>query len=110
MIGFRKLVIEGIKNPRNFFQIIAHLPQFIKLYYRLFKDPRVPLYLKFLLVVALLYVFSPIDIIPDFFQLIGQVDDLVILLLILKFFLKRCPRDVLMEHVRAVEAEGFSLI
>ncbi|MFQ6113600.1 MAG: YkvA family protein [bacterium] len=107
MIGFRRLFLEGIRNPRGFIQVIAHLPDFVRLYGRLFKDPRVPLYLKIVLVLAFIYLVSPVDLLPDFLvPLLGQIDDLFILLIALRFFLKKCPRDVLMEHVRQIEAEG----
>lgn len=107
MIGFRRFFLQGVKNPKGFFQMMAYLPQFVKLYSRLFKDPRVPVYLKVLLLMAFVYLVSPIDIIPDFIvPILGQVDDLFILMIALKFFLKKCPRDVLMEHVRQIEAEG----
>lgn len=107
MVRFRRIFLQGIKNPKGFIQVISHLPQFVKLYSRLFKDPRVPIYLKILLLLAILYLISPIDLLPDFFvPILGQIDDLFILWIALRFFLKKCPRDVLMEHVRQIEAEG----
>ncbi|MFQ5824609.1 MAG: YkvA family protein [bacterium] len=107
MIGFSRLFIEGVKYSKGFLQVIYHLPKFVTLYGRLFKDPRVPLYLKVLLILAIIYLVSPVDLLPDFFiPILGQIDDLFILLIALRFFLKKCPRDVLMEHVRQIEAEG----
>jgi uncharacterized membrane protein YkvA (DUF1232 family) len=107
MIGFGRLFLQGIKNPRDFIRLISFLPQFVKLYARLYKDPRVPLYLKVLLILAFVYLISPVDLVPDFLvPILGQIDDLFILMIVLRFFLKKCPRDVLMEHVRQVEDEG----
>jgi len=106
MTGFRRVFLEGIKDPKGFIQLIAYLPQFLKLYSRLFKDPRVPIHLKVLLLFAFIYLVTPIDIFPDFFvPILGQIDDLFILIIALKFFLKKCPGDVLMEHVMQIEAE-----
>lgn len=107
MIGFKRLLLEGLKNPRAAIQFITYLPQFIKLYARLLKDARVPLYLKALVVLAFLYLISPIDLFPDFLApILGHVDDVLILMFTLRFFLKKCPREVVMEHVQQIESEG----
>src|SRR2546426_322238 len=44
---------------RGFFQLITHLPSFLKLFSRLIKDARVPLTSKLLLVGILAYVDRP---------------------------------------------------
>lgn len=107
MIGFRRLLLDGLKNPRGAIQAIVYLPKFVRLYTRLLRDPRVPFYLKALVFLAFLYLISPIDLFPDFLlPILGHVDDLFILIFSLRLFLKKCPREVLMEHVQRIEAEG----
>jgi uncharacterized membrane protein YkvA (DUF1232 family) len=104
---FRNLFVQGALRPRSFLQFLFHLPKFVKLYYRLFKDPRVPVYLKLIVVGALIYVLSPIDLIPDLLvPLIGRIDDIIVLIAALRYFLIKCPQGVLWEHVRAIEAGG----
>jgi uncharacterized membrane protein YkvA (DUF1232 family) len=49
-------------------------------------DPRVPLALKLIPALAALYVAMPIDIGPDFIPILGQLDDVAILLIGLKAF------------------------
>ncbi len=105
-IKFHRLIRKGIKNPEQALQILLQLPTMIKLIYRLFKDPRVPLHLKIILSLALVYVVSPIDLIPDFlFPVFGQIDDAVILYAACKYFLNKCPKHILEEHVRQMEME-----
>jgi uncharacterized membrane protein YkvA (DUF1232 family) len=107
MIGFKRLFLEGVKNPRAALQFIVYLPQFIKLYARLIKDPRVPFYLKAVLFLAFLYFIAPIDLFPDFLiPILGHLDDLLVLSFSLRWFLKRCPRDVVMEHVKQMVSEA----
>ncbi len=68
---------------------------------RLFMDRRVPLRLKLVLPFAILYVLSPIDLMPDLFGLLGRVDDVIVLVLALAIFLGAAPREVVLEHLRA---------
>jgi len=42
------------------------------------RDPRVPLVAKALAFVTIAYAVSPIDLIPDFIPVLGQLDDLII--------------------------------
>jgi len=62
---------------------------------RALKHPKVPWYAKMVAGCAVLYVFSPIQIIPNFIPLIGQMDDVLVVSLGIKF-LRRCvPQCVL---------------
>jgi len=91
----------------NLWRIIRHLPKFIKLYWRLFWDKRVPIYLKLILIGAVLYVISPIDIIPDWlYPIIGEMDDVAVLFIALRLFITRSPQDVVREHVRQIESQS----
>jgi uncharacterized membrane protein YkvA (DUF1232 family) len=42
------------------------------------RDPRVPWYAKALAIGVVAYALSPIDLIPDFIPVLGQLDDLVL--------------------------------
>lgn len=57
-----------------------NLPQSIYNWYR--NTLRNPKYRWWMILGSLLYVFSPIDISPDFIPFIGQIDDVVILTLL----------------------------
>jgi uncharacterized membrane protein YkvA (DUF1232 family) len=89
---------------RRVLQFVAHLPRFVKLFARLAKDSRVALGPKLLLAGILTYLIFPIDLLPDFLVGLGQVDDLLVLFLGLKLFLRLCPKAVVQEHVRAIAA------
>jgi uncharacterized membrane protein YkvA (DUF1232 family) len=85
-------------------RFLRHLPNFVRLYWRLLRDRRVSLWPKALLVLGLLYVVSPIDFIPDFIPLIGELDDLVVIIATCRLFMYMCPRAVVQEHVRRIDA------
>ena len=84
--------------------MLRHLPQFVRLYWRLICDPRVSIWPKALLVVGVLYLLSPIDIIPDALPVIGEVDDLVVLIVVCRLFMYLCPPEVVREHVHRIDA------
>ena len=74
----------------------------LRLAWRLMREPRVPLVAKALPVLAGLYVLSPLDFIPDVLALLGQLDDLGILILSVKLFLRMCPSAAASFHAEAI--------
>src|SRR6266481_1336917 len=85
-------------------RFLRHLPQFVRLYWRLLCDRRVSIWPKALLVLSALYVVSPVDIIPDVIPFFGEVDDLVVVIAVCRLFMYMCPREVVEEHVRRLGA------
>ncbi len=65
---------------------------------RLMRDDRVPLAAKLVLPATVLYLVSPVDLVPDLVPLLGQVDDVGVLILGLVAFVKLCPRHLVAEH------------
>ena len=72
---------------------------------RLIREPAVPLVTRAIPVLAVLYLISPLDFIPDIIPALGQLDDLGILVLALELFLKLCPTDTKTFHEAAM-AQG----
>ena len=89
----------------RFAQVLRHIPSFARLYWRLFRDRRVSIVAKALLVLVLLYVIVPFDVIPDFVPVVGEMDDLAIVLGGLWWFIRLCPPEVVRETVRTI-AQG----
>jgi uncharacterized membrane protein YkvA (DUF1232 family) len=79
----------------NFFTI---LPKLMGLQMALFRDTRVPRWLKLMTAGTVAYVALPFDFLPDFAPLVGKGDDIVVILLVLVQYMKFCPPDVLREH------------
>ena len=67
-------------------------------------DPRVPWYAKLLALAIAAYAFSPIDLIPDFIPVIGQLDDILVVALGLMLVVKLIPPEVMAEHRAAALA------
>jgi uncharacterized membrane protein YkvA (DUF1232 family) len=72
-----------------------------RLAWRLLRDARVPGWAKMIPLAGALYLLSPIDILPEaLVPLLGEVDDVVILLLAVKLFIDLSPPGVVREHLR----------
>jgi uncharacterized membrane protein YkvA (DUF1232 family) len=85
------------------------LAQFVRtlwLVWRLLTDARVSGFPKLIIPAAILYVISPIDLIPDLALGLGQLDDLGVVALAIALFIEVCPRAIVEEHRRALVAEG----
>ncbi len=88
---------------------VGALKQFVRtlqLVWRLLNDTRVSLFPKLIILAAILYVLSPIDLIPDVILGLGQLDDLGVVALAIALFIEFCPRAVVAEHRRAIAADG----
>lgn len=79
-------------------QLVWKLPTYARVIWGMLRDRRTPTYLKVLLGAALAYLVTPLDLIPDALPIIGQADDLTVLLLVLDLFLANAPAEVREEH------------
>lgn len=70
----------------------------ISVYRLVLKDKRTPLPAKIFLGLAIAYLLSPIDIIPDFIPIIGQLDDLIIVPSLVVIALKMIPKNIVEEY------------
>jgi uncharacterized membrane protein YkvA (DUF1232 family) len=61
------------------------------------RDPRVPWFAKALALAAAAYALSPIDLIPDFIPVLGQLDDLILLPLAVLLIARLLPPALLRE-------------
>ena len=76
--------------------LAAFIPDCVTAVRRLRRDPRVPRRAKIALVVAGVWVASPIDLIPEFIPVIGPLDDIVVVALAVRYVGRQVPRDVLL--------------
>jgi uncharacterized membrane protein YkvA (DUF1232 family) len=77
----------------------------MRLGWRLMLDSRVPTKTKVIPLVAVAYVLSPIDLVPDIFPLLGQIDDLGLFFTALSMFINLAPADVVAEHQASLRSE-----
>ena len=76
---------------------------------RLLRDPRVPRVRKLALALLVVYLACPIDLIPDFLPVIGQLDDALIAGWTLRGLVRGAGPELLREHWRG-DDQGLQLI
>lgn len=81
-------------QPKNALQLITWHFHFI---YLVLRHPRTPLHSRVIAATAVGYVFSPIQLIPSFIPIIGQLDDALVLWWGSKLLQKWTPAEILSE-------------
>lgn len=76
----------------------AFVPDCVVLVRRLSRDQRLPRWNRSLLGLLVLYLVSPIDLVPDFLPVIGQLDDAIFVVLALRLLLRSAGRESVREH------------
>lgn len=90
-------------------ELLRVIPDVVRLVRRLLGDRDVPPGPKVALVVLLVWLISPIDLIPEFIPVLGPLDDVVVAVLVLRYV----RRQVGLEGLRARwpgTADGFALL
>ncbi len=90
--------MNGTPNPGALVQTARTL----QLVWRLLADSRVPLLPKLIIPIVIAYVVSPLDLVPDLIPIAGQLDDIGVIFLGIRFFIEMCPPNIVMEHRRAL--------
>ena len=98
LIGWALLAFLAARLPEGTLkELTGVLPACATAVRRLFRDPRVPARAKLAVGFALLWVLSPIDLVPEFLPVIGPLDDVVVVALALRYAARRIPRPVLLD-------------
>jgi uncharacterized membrane protein YkvA (DUF1232 family) len=98
LISILVLVLAGRRSGAR--ELAALVPNLLALFRGLIRDPRVPRSSKLWLAFAVVWILSPIDLIPEFIPIAGPLDDAIVAALVLRHVLRRAGRPVLAEHWR----------
>jgi len=89
----------------SFKEKVRNLKTEVHALYLASKDPRVPWYAKVLMALTIGYAISPIDLIPDFIPVLGQLDDLIIVPAGIALAIKTVPKNVMEDYRRKARDE-----
>ena len=81
-------------------ELVGLVPNLVILFRGLVGDERVPRPTKGLVWFALVWLASPIDLIPEFIPVLGPLDDAIVAAVVLRYVLRRTEGAVLVEHWR----------
>jgi uncharacterized membrane protein YkvA (DUF1232 family) len=90
-------------------ELLRVIPDVVRLVRRLLGDRAVPLPARLALVALLVWLISPIDLIPEFIPVLGPLDDVVVAVLVLRYV----RRKVGLEELRSRwpgTPDGFALL
>ncbi len=94
---------NGNPGMRDTLRLLArHFPRYVRLTRRLVADSRISALDKAPLVGAIGYGISPIDLVPGIIPIVGQLDDMVVLLISLRVTLDRIAPEIANEHLMSV--------
>jgi uncharacterized membrane protein YkvA (DUF1232 family) len=99
------MAVRGLRPPKDVgdvVELIRRLPTYMRLVWALLRDSRVPAGQKLILAGIVGYIVLPIDLIPDFVPVLGQLDDIAVVLLGLDLFIRSAPQDVVEEHMSRI--------
>lgn len=84
--------------------LIQDVGRHIKLIWLLIRDRRVNVFLKFLPIASLVYLVSPVDMLPGMvIPVIGALDDAAIIWIGTSLFISLCPEEIVKEHTLSLE-------
>ena len=81
-----------------------------RLAWRLARSSQVPIRARLPLLALIVYLAMPLDIIPDFIPILGQLDDVLIAGVAVWWFLRACPPAVAMMEVERLEATPVGVV
>jgi uncharacterized membrane protein YkvA (DUF1232 family) len=98
LVAVGALILSGRRVEAK--QLARLLPDLASLLRGLLRDPRVPRGSKVLVGFAIVWVVSPIDLLPEFLPVIGPMDDVIVVALVLRHLVKRAGSEIVREHWR----------
>ena len=90
------LVMAGRRTDAR--ALAGFVPDCVVLLTRLVADPRVPRSRKALLAAGIAYLAMPLDLVPDFIPVAGQLDDAIVVALVLRSVFRASGAELLGQH------------
>ena len=98
LVTWGLMVVAAKRLPPGLLKELAgFLPACLTTVRRLRNDPRVPRRARVAILLAGLWLLSPIDLLPEFLPVIGPLDDVVVVALALRYAARSVPRPVLLD-------------
>ena len=94
----RETIKEKIPNKyEKLSKYVLFFPDLLALLLRLFKDKRVPIKTKAVVGAVIVYIVSPVDLIP-FIPFAGKIDDVAVAIFALNILINDLPKEIIIEN------------
>src|SRR5262245_49473914 len=105
------LVVFYLLRPKGvpLREILRVVPDIVRLIRSLIADRTAPLDVRVILVGLLVWIVSPIDLIPEFIPVLGPLDDVVVAIVAMRYVRRRVGSDDLRRRWLGSD-EGFALL
>ena len=90
------LLVAGRRSSAR--ALAGFVPDCVVLFRRLLGDARIPRRRKVVLGLLLAYLVMPVDLVPDFIPVAGQLDDAIVVVLVLRSVLRAGGPELVREH------------
>lgn len=95
-------------SPRR--GVWAAIKRQTRLIIRLMRDPRVPLWMRAIPIFGIIYLLSPIELLPDVALVpFGLLDDLVVNIICLTLFMALVPQEIVQDHASWLDAADITI-
>jgi uncharacterized membrane protein YkvA (DUF1232 family) len=92
------LILAGRKVAAK--ELALLIPNLVLLFKDLFRDPAVPRGPKIALGIGIVWLVSPIDLLPEFLPVLGPLDDAVVAALVVRYVVRHAGPDIVRGHWR----------
>jgi uncharacterized membrane protein YkvA (DUF1232 family) len=105
------LVLFWLLRPRGVStrELVAVVPDLVRMLRDIVRDASAPLDVRLVLVGLLVWILSPIDLIPEFIPVLGPLDDVLVAVVALRFVRRRIGVDGMRARWRGTD-DGFALL
>ena len=105
------IVVLWTIRPRDvgLAELARIVPDILRLVRDLLFDRSTPRGVRVALVVLLVWLVSPIDLVPEFVPVLGPLDDVIVAVLVLRYVRRRLGADRMRERWRGTD-EGWTLV
>ena len=105
------LVFLWLIRPRDVGarELVRLVPDILRLVRDLVTDRSTPRGVRVSLVMLLVWLISPIDLVPDFIPVLGSLDDVIVAVVILRYVRRRLGEVEMRRHWRGTD-EGWALV
>jgi uncharacterized membrane protein YkvA (DUF1232 family) len=90
-------------------EVVRVVPDILGLCRSLIADPATPTGVRAALLLLLVWLISPIDLIPEFVPILGPVDDVIVTVIVLRYVRRRLGQEALLQRWPGT-ADGFRIL